>query len=149
MHRRRKIAGQKPSRAKSSPAIIPPMPDAPIRPSTPSTSAQKARKMAEALAKDAIPTANPVKGPKKVTFGGKAVMIAAGAGGAAGWKKKSDALFRLDSLQEEASNHVTSAMSSFVQRTSVVKEVCIPSRPRASWRIFVDNPLWCSKRNYL
>jgi hypothetical protein len=31
-------------------------------------------------------------------------------------------------------------MSSFVQRTSVVKEVCIPSSPRASWRIFIDNP---------
>jgi hypothetical protein len=29
-------------------------------------------------------------------------------------------------LQEAASNHLTSTMSSFVQRTSVVKEVCIP-----------------------
>jgi hypothetical protein len=65
-------------------------------------------------------------GPKKVTFGGKAVEITAGAGGTARWKKKADALFSLDSLQEEASNHVTSAMSSSVQRTSVVKEVCIP-----------------------
>jgi hypothetical protein len=105
--------------------------------------------MAEASAKDAMPTANPVKGPKKVTFGRKAVEMAAGAEGAARWKKKADALFRLDSLQEEASNHVTSGMSSFVQRTSVVKEVCIPSSPRATWQIFVDNPLWCSKRNYL
>jgi hypothetical protein len=78
-----------------------------------------------------MPTANPVKGPKKVTFGGKAVEIVAGAGDAAKWKKKADALFRLDNLQEEASNHVTSAMSSFVQRTSVVKEVCITSSPRA------------------
>jgi hypothetical protein len=83
MHRRRKIAGQKPPRAKPSPAIIPPTPDASIRPSAPSTSAQKASKMVEALAKDAIPTANPVKGPKKVTFGGKAVEMAAGARGAA------------------------------------------------------------------
>jgi hypothetical protein len=105
--------------------------------------------MADASAKDAMPTANPVKGPKKVTFGGKAIEIAAGAGDAVKWKKKADALFRLDNLQEEASNHVTSAMSSFVQRTSVDKEVCITSSPRAPWRIFVDNPLWCSKRNYL
>jgi hypothetical protein len=148
MHRRRKIAGHKPSRAKPSPAIIPPTPDAPIRPSAPSTSAPKASKMAEASAKDAMPATNPARGPKKVTFGRKAIEIAAEAGSAARWKKKADALFHLDGLQEEASNHVTSAMSSFVQKTSVVKEVCIPSSPRAPWRIIVDNPLWCSKRNY-
>jgi hypothetical protein len=35
--------------------------------------------MAKALAMDAMPTANPVKGPKKVTFGGKAVEMAAAA----------------------------------------------------------------------
>jgi hypothetical protein len=70
--------------------------------------------MADAPAKDARPTANPVKGPKKVTFGGKAVKMAAGVSDAAKWKKKADALFLLDSLQEEASNHVSSAMSSFV-----------------------------------
>jgi hypothetical protein len=149
MHRRRKIAGHKPSTAKPSPEIIPPTPDAPIHPSAPSTSAPKASKMAEASAKDDMPATNPARGPKKVTFGGKAVEMAAGAGGATRWKKKADALFRLDSLQEEASNHVTSAMSSFVQITSVVKEVCIPGSPRAPWRISVDNPLWCSKRNYL
>jgi hypothetical protein len=105
--------------------------------------------MADASAKDAMPTANPGKGPKKVTFGGEAVEMAAGASDAAKWKKKANALFRLDNLQEEASNHVTSAMSSFVQRTGVVKEVCIASSPRVPWRIFVDNPLWCSKRNYI
>jgi hypothetical protein len=43
---------------------------------------------------------------------------------------------------------VSTAMSSFVQRTSIMKEVCTPSSPRATWRIFVDNPVWCSKRNY-
>jgi hypothetical protein len=129
MHRRRKIAGQKPSRAKPSPAIIPPTPNAPIRPSATSTSTQKASKMADASAKDAMPTKDPAKGPKKVSFGRKAVEMAAGVGGAARWKKKADALFRLDSLQEEASNHVSSAMSSFVQRTSIVKEVCITSSP--------------------
>jgi hypothetical protein len=53
----------------------------------------------------------------------------AGAGEASKWKKKSEALFRLDNLQEEASNHVSSAMAAFVQRTSLVKEVCIPSSP--------------------
>jgi hypothetical protein len=104
--------------------------------------------MADALSKDVGPTANPVKGPKKVSLGGKAVEMGAGVGDAARWKKKADALFRLDSLQEEAGNHVSSAMSSFVQRTSIVKEVCAPSSPRAPWQISVEDPLWCSKRNY-
>jgi hypothetical protein len=104
--------------------------------------------MADAPTKDVKPAANPIKGPKKVNFGGTAVEMGAGVGDAARWKKKVDALFRLDSLQEEASNHVSTAMSSFVQRTSIVKEVCSPSSPRAPWRIFVDDPLWCSKRNY-
>jgi hypothetical protein len=105
--------------------------------------------MADASTKDARPSANHVKGPKKVSFGGKAVEMGAGVGEASKWKKKADALFRLDCLQEEASNHVSTAMSSFVQRTSIVKEVCTPSSPRATWRIFADDPLWCSKRNYL
>jgi hypothetical protein len=92
--------------------------------------------MADALTKDARPSANPVKGPKKVSFGGKAVEMGAVVGEASKWKKKADALFRLDRLQEEASNHVSTAMSSFVQRTSIVKEVCTPSSPRAAWRMF-------------
>jgi hypothetical protein len=73
--------------------------------------------------------------------------MAAGAGDAARWKKKADALFHLDGLQEDTINNLTSAMSSFVQRTSIVKEVCIPCSPQAPWRIFVGNPSWCSKRN--
>jgi hypothetical protein len=97
--------------------------------------------MVDAPTKDAKPTANPIKGPKKVSFRRKAVEMGAGVGDAARWKKKADALFRLDSLEEEASNHVSSAMSSFVQRTSIVKEVCSPSSPRVPWQIFVDDPL--------
>jgi hypothetical protein len=70
--------------------------------------------MDEASAKDAMPATNSARGPKKVTFGGKAVGMEAGAGDAAKWKKKADALFHLDGLQEEASNHLTSTLSSFV-----------------------------------
>jgi hypothetical protein len=125
-HRRRKVAGQKPSKEKPSPKIIPSTPDAPTRQPAPSTSGPKSSKMAEASAKDAMPATNPARGPKKVTFGGKPIEMAAGARDAAKWKKKTYALFHLDGLQEEASNHLTSAMSSFVQRTSVVKELCIP-----------------------
>jgi hypothetical protein len=60
------------------------------------------------------------------------------------WKKRVDALFHLDSLQEQASDTVSSAMTAFVQRTGVVKEVCIPCSPRAPWRVLIENPSWCS-----
>jgi hypothetical protein len=104
--------------------------------------------MTGASAKDARPSTHPAKSAKKVSFSGKAVEMGAGAGEAPKWKKKAEALFRLDHLQEEASNHVSTTMSSFVQRTSIVKEVCTPSSPRAPWRIFIDDPIWSSKRNY-
>jgi hypothetical protein len=85
--------------------------------------------MADVLTKDARTSANPAKGPKKVSFGEKVVEMGVGVEEASKWKKKADALFRLDCLQEEASNHVSTAMSSFVQRTSIVKEVCTPVAP--------------------
>jgi hypothetical protein len=95
-----------------------------------------------------MPAATPARGSNWVTFGGKTVNIAVEAVNAAKWKKKADALFHLDGLQEDTSNNLTSAMVSFVQRSSVVKEVCIPYSPQAPWQICVDNPSWCSKRNY-
>jgi hypothetical protein len=105
--------------------------------------------MVGASSKDVGPSTHPAKGAKKVSFSGKAVEIGAGVGEASKWKKKADALFCLDHLQEEASNHVSTAMSSFVQRTSIVKEVCTPNSLRAPWRISVEDPLWCSKRKLL
>jgi hypothetical protein len=105
--------------------------------------------MADASTKDAGPSTHPAKGSKKVRFSGNAVEMGAGVGEASKWKKKADALFRLDHLQEEANNHVSTAMSSFVQRTSIVKEVCTPSSPRAPWQISVDDPIWCYKRKLL
>jgi hypothetical protein len=105
--------------------------------------------MAGASAMNTRPATRPAKGSKKVSFSRKAVEMGAGVGEASKWKMKADALFRLDHLQEEASNHVSTTMSSFVQRTSIVKEVCTPSSPRAPWRISVDDPLWCSRRRLL
>jgi hypothetical protein len=104
--------------------------------------------MADAPEKKAGPSDQPAKSAKKVSFSGKAVQIEAGTGEASRWQKKSEALFRLDNLQEEASNHVSSAMTTFVQRTSLVKEVCTPSSPRASWRILIIDLLWGFKRNF-
>jgi hypothetical protein len=147
-HRRRKVAGQKPPRTKPSPAAVPPTPDAPARPTGPSTSTQRASKMADAPEKDVGPPTHPARSTKKVSFSGKAVEVGTGAGETPKWKKKSEALFRLDHLQEEASNHVSTAMAAFVQRTSIVKEVCTPSSPRAPWRIRIEDPLWSSKRDY-
>jgi hypothetical protein len=143
-----KVSGQKPPRAKPSPAAIPPTPNTPVRPTGLSTSTQRVSKMADAPEKDAGPSSHPAKSAKKVSFSGKTVGMDAGAGEAPKWKKKSEALFRLDHLQDEASNHVSTAMAAFVQRTSIVKEVCTPSSPRAPWRIHIYNPLWSSKRNY-
>jgi hypothetical protein len=139
--RRGKVAGQKPPRAKPSPAAIPPTLDTPARPTGPSTSAQHVSKVADAPEKSAGPSDRPAKGAKKVSFSGKAFQMDAGAGEASKWRKKSEALFRLDNLQEEASNHVSSAMAAFVQRTSLVKEVCTSSSPRAPWRILKQSAM--------
>jgi hypothetical protein len=103
--------------------------------------------VADAPEQSVGPSDRPAKGAKKVSFSGKAVQMDVGAGEASKWKNKSEALFRLDNLQEEASNHVSSAMAAFVQRTSLVKEVCTPSSPRAPWRICKFDPLWGFKSN--
>jgi hypothetical protein len=63
--------------------------------------------MVDALAKDAGPSTHPAKSAKKVSFGRKTVEMGAGAGKAPKRKTKAEALFRLDHLQEEASNHVS------------------------------------------
>jgi hypothetical protein len=104
--------------------------------------------VADAPEKSAGPLDRPAKGAKKVSFSGKAVQVDAGAGEASKWKKKSEVLFCLDNLQEEASNNVSSAMAGFVQRTSLVKEVCTPSSPRAPWRISKFDPLWGFKNDF-
>jgi hypothetical protein len=97
------------------------------------------------LDKDVVPIIAHTAGPKRVVLGrkssGKEVM-AGDATGVSKWKKWMDALFHLDDLQEKASNNFFSAMTSFVQRTHVVIEVCIPCR--APWRILDENPSWCS-----
>jgi hypothetical protein len=104
--------------------------------------------VADAPEKGVGPSDRSAKSAKKVSFSRKTVQMDVGAGEAAKWKKKSEDLFRLDNLQEEASNHVSSAMTAFVQRTSLVKEVCTPSSPRAPWRITKLDPLWGFKSDF-
>jgi hypothetical protein len=104
--------------------------------------------VADALEKTAGPSDHPTRSARKVSFSGKTIQMDSRAGEASKWKKKSEALFCLDNLQQEASNHVSSAMAAFVQRTSLVKEVCTLSSPQAPWRILIFDPLWSSKRNF-
>jgi hypothetical protein len=104
--------------------------------------------VADAPGKNAGPSDRPLKGAKKVSFGGETIQVDAGAEEASKWQKKSEAPFRLDNMQEEASNQVSSTMAAFVQRTSLVKEVCTPSSPQAPWRIRKFNPLWGSKVDF-
>jgi hypothetical protein len=54
--------------------------------------------MAGASAIDVGPSTHPAKGSKKVSFSGKAVEMGTGVEEASKWKKKANALFRLDHL---------------------------------------------------
>jgi hypothetical protein len=111
------------------------------------SSASRAKKIVEASAKDAMPKTASARGSEKVVLGGttsKKEETADKAVDMSKWKKHVDARFHLDSLQEQASNTVSSTMTAFIQRNSVVKEVCIPYSPRAPWWVLIGNPSWCS-----
>jgi hypothetical protein len=70
--------------------------------------------MADAPETHAGPSTHPAKSTKKVSFSGGAVKMGTGAREVPRWRKKTEALFRLDHLQEEASNHVSTVVSAFV-----------------------------------
>jgi hypothetical protein len=95
----------------------------------------------EATAKDVIQS-NKASG----SFQGH--MADASAGNNSFWKQKQLEIVELITSQEDASNQLSSGITAFVERTSTMKKVCIPCNPRAPWQIFIDNPSWCSKRNY-
>jgi hypothetical protein len=60
------------------------------------------------------------------------------------WKQKQLEIIELITSQEDASNHLSTGMSVFVEKTSIMKKVCIPCSPRAPWKILIKNPSWCS-----
>jgi hypothetical protein len=76
-------------------------------------------------------------------------MENASVGGSSFWKQKQLEIIELITSQEDASNQLSSGISSFIEKIATMKKVCIASSPRAPWRIFIDDPLWCSKRDYL
>jgi hypothetical protein len=92
-------------------------------------------------------TANHVVQSNKASGLFQGHMADASAGNISLWKQKQLEIIELITSQEDASNQLSSGITAFVERTSTMKKVCIPCSPRAPWRIFIDNPSWCSKRN--
>jgi hypothetical protein len=94
-------------------------------------------------------TANDVVQSEKVSGSFQGQMADASAGGSSFWRQKQLEIIDLITCQEDASNQLSSGISTFVEKTATMKKVCIPSSPRAAWRISVDDLLWCSKRKLL
>jgi hypothetical protein len=93
-------------------------------------------------------TANDVIQSEKASNSFQGHMADALAGGSLFWKQKQLEIVNLITSQEDASNQLSSGISAFVEKIATMKKVCTPSSPRASWQIFIDDPLWSSKRNY-
>jgi hypothetical protein len=101
----------------------------------------EANPMTEATANDVVQSNKP-----SGSFQGH--MVDASAGDSSFWRQKQLEIVELITSQEDASNQLSNGISAFVERTSAMKKVCIPSSPQAPWRIYIDNPSRCSKRNY-
>jgi hypothetical protein len=99
----------------------------------------EANLMTEALANDVVQSE---KAPG--SFQGQ--MADASVGGSSFWKQRQLEIIDLITSQEDASNQLSSRISAFVEKTTIMKKVCTSSSPRAPWRIFEENLLWCSKR---
>jgi hypothetical protein len=152
--RRKKPAVKEPppKRTKPSPAAIPQTPDAPI-PSPIHNDIDmedaggqfgmmpKANPMTEATANDVVQS-------EKASDSFQGHMADASAGGSSFWRQKQLEIIDLITSQEDASNQLSSGISAFVEKTVIMKKVCTPSSPRATWQIFIDDSVWCSKRNY-
>jgi hypothetical protein len=91
-------------------------------------------------------TANDVVQSEKASDSFQGQMADASTGGSLFWRQKQLEIVNLITSQEDASNQLSSGISAFVEKTTTMKKVCTPSSPRAPWRIFIENPLWCFKR---
>jgi hypothetical protein len=94
-------------------------------------------------------TANDVLQSNKASGSFQGHMADTSTGNSSFWKHKQLEIVELITSQEDVSNQLSSGITTFVERTSAMKKVCISSSPRAPWRIFIDSPSCCSKRNYL
>jgi hypothetical protein len=93
-------------------------------------------------------TTNDVVQSEKASNSFQGQMADASTGGSSFWRQKQLEIVDLITSQEDASNQLSSGISAFVEKTAIMKKVCTPSSPRATWWIFVADPVWCSKRNY-
>jgi hypothetical protein len=151
LRRKKPVVKEPPSkRTKPSPAAIPQTPDALIP-----SPARNDIDMEDAGGQfGPVPetnptneaTANDVVQSKKVSGSFQGQMADASAGGSSFWRQKQLEIVDLITSQEDASNQLSSGISAFVEKTATMKKVCTPSSPRAAWRIFINDPLWCSKR---
>jgi hypothetical protein len=101
----------------------------------------EANPMTEAMANDVVQS-------EKASDSFQGQMADTLAGGSSFWRQKQLEIIDLITSQEYASNQLSSGISAFVEKATIMKKVCTPSSPRATWQIFVDDPVWCSKRNY-
>jgi hypothetical protein len=145
--RRKKPAVKEPpsKRAKPSPAAIPQTPNAPIP-----SPIRNDIDMEDAGGQfGSMPEANPtteattndVVQSEKASDSFQGHMVDASTGGNSFWRQKQLEIVDLITSQEDASNQLSSGISTFVEKTAIMKKVCTPSSPRATWRIFVDDPV--------
>jgi hypothetical protein len=154
LRRKKPVIKEPPSkRTKPSPAAIPQTPDAPIpSPARNDIDMEDAGgqfgSMPEANPRTEA-TANDVVQNEKASDSFQGQMADASAGGSLFWRQKQLEIVNLITSQEDASNQLSSGIFAFVEKTTTMKKVCTHSSPRAPWRIFIDDPLWCSKRKLL
>jgi hypothetical protein len=86
--------------------------------------------MTEAMANDGVQS-------EKASSSFQGQMADASVGGSSFWKQKQLEIVELITSQEDARNQLSSGIFAFVEKTSTMKKVCIPSSPQAPWRIFV------------
>jgi hypothetical protein len=132
-------------RAKASPATVPPTPDAPIpSPIHNDTEVERAGSQFGAMLETNTTTkasAKDVVQSDKVSGLSHGPMVDLAKGSPTSglhWMKQHDNIVQLSNMQVDASNKLSSSMSVFIERTSVMKKVCIPCIPRVPWRILYE-----------
>jgi hypothetical protein len=150
LRRKKPVVKEPPSkRTKPSPAAIPQTPDAPIPSPIRNDIDMEDASGQFGTMPEANPTteatANDVVQSEKAFDLFQGQMADASAGGSSFWRQKQLEIVDLITSQEDASNQLSSGISAFVEKTTIMKKVCTPSSPRATWHIFVDDPVWCFK----
>jgi hypothetical protein len=96
--------------------------------------------MTEAAANDVVQS--------EKASGSQGQVVDTPSGGSLYWRQKQLEVVNLISSQEDASNQLSSGITTFVEKTATMKKVCTPSSPRAPWQIYRFNPLWSSKVDF-